>query len=403
MDIIHELTNEAFPDIIRWRRQIHANPELTGEEEQTAAYVAETLRGIGLEPRTGIGGHGITALISGNRPGKCIGLRADMDALPIREETGLPFASCRNGVMHACGHDCHTAMLLGAAKVFQRLDGDFPGSVKLLFQPAEEDPARSGAKAMIQDGVLENPHVDAVIGQHMEPALPTGSFLAFTGASTAGSDRFFIEIRGKNAHGSAPDAGTDAIVIASQVISALQCIISREVSPLKNSVLTIGKIHGGERYNVIASTVMMEGTCRNTDPSVRDGMAERMERVIRGVTESMGGSYSFQYIRGYSPVFNDLSMTELLFSVVEKELDGAKAVRPTTPKMVGEDFSHYSEKTPAVLWWLGCRKPDAPASCAGLHSGKFDPDERALAAGAECMVKTALRYLHTDSAESCGS
>lgn len=233
------------------RRYLHQHPELSHQEVNTAAYIAAQLREMGLSPRTGVGGNGVVAVIEGKAPGKCVALRADFDALPIVEATGLPFSSENEGVCHACGHDMHTAGLLGAARVLCDLRSEFSGCVKLVFQPAEEDVLDSGAVKMIEDGVLENPKVDAMFGQHIWPYYPVGKVAIRDGAMMASSDRFHITIRGKASHGSAPESGIDAIAAAAQVISALQTIVSRRVSPLDSAVVTIGTIHGGARYNVI--------------------------------------------------------------------------------------------------------------------------------------------------------
>ncbi len=294
---VHEVINQYWDKVKEHREWFHRHPELSHEEAGTAAYIAKVLKEIGLEPKTNIGGYGVTALIKGRGPGKCVGLRADFDALPVTECTGLPYASENPGVMHACGHDTHAAMLLGAAYVMNELKDEFDGCVKLIFQPAEEDAAACGSKAMIEDGVLEHPHVDAVFGQHVWPTMDVGKIGIRNGAMMASSDRFFITIHGKNAHGSQPDAGIDAIVIASQVVTALQSIVSRNVGPLDSAVVTIGVMRGGTRYNIIADTVELEGTCRNLNPEVRNKMPERIENIVKGVTEGMGGAYDFRYLR----------------------------------------------------------------------------------------------------------
>ena len=302
---ISALVEKYWDKVKEHRYYMHTHPELSHYEKNTAAYIAETLKKMGLSPKENIGGYGVTAVIEGKGEGKCVGLRADFDALPITECTGVPFASENPGVMHACGHDAHAAMLLGAAYVLNEIRDEFAGKVKLVFQPSEEDAAGSGAKAMIADGCLEDPHVDAMFGQHVWPNLPYGKVGVRNGAMMASSDRFFITIKGKNSHGSAPENGIDAIVIAAQVISALQTIVSRNVGPLDSAVVTIGTIHGGNRYNVIADEVKMEGTCRNLNPVIRNTMPDRIGNIVRGVSESMGGSCDFKYMKCYSPTVND--------------------------------------------------------------------------------------------------
>ena len=391
MSDVREVINKYWDKVKEHREWFHRHPELSHEEKETAAYIAKTLREIGLEPKENIGGYGVSAVIQGRGPGKCVGLRADFDALPITECTGLPYTSENPGVMHGCGHDTHAAMLLGAAYVLNELKDEFDGCVKLVFQPAEEDAAACGSKAMIEDGVLENPHVDVMFGQHVWPPLDTGKIGIRNGAMMASSDRFFITIHGKNSHGSAPEAGIDAIVIAAQVISALQSIVSRNVGPLDSAVVTIGLMKGGTRYNIIADTVEMEGTCRNLNPEIRNKMPERMENIIKGVSEGMGGSYDFKYLRCYSPTVNDPNQFELVRDVIREVGGDEMLVIPENSALGGEDFSFYTEKVPCAFWWLGCHEAGKPYY--PIHSGGFYADEKALPYGMEVMVKSALKFL----------
>ena len=369
---------------------LHAHPELSGQEAQTAAYVAQQLRGMGLEPQEGVGGHGVVALIQGGKPGKCLALRADMDALPITEQTGVPFASQNPGVMHACGHDAHTAMLLGTAHVLTQLKDELCGCVKLIFQPSEETSDNSGAKRMIAIGVLENPHVDAIIGQHVNPNRSTGTITTLDGAVSAASDRFFITIKGRSCHASKPSDGIDAIVAGAQVITALQTIVARNVNPLDSCVITIGKVSGGTRYNVVADTFEMEGTCRNLNPEVRDSMPQRMERVIRGITEAMGAEYEFRYVRGYSPTVNDSAMVQLVCDTAVR-LRGKGSVAAPMLSLGGEDFSFFAEKVPAAFYRTGCYKEGTTRY--PIHNEHFLPDEPTLYHGASVMIASTLRFL----------
>ena len=390
MKDVKTLINSYLDKIVSYRRHIHENPELSHEETQTAAFIAETLKGMGLEPKMGVGGNGVVALINGAKPGKCVGLRADFDALPIQEVTGLPFASKNDGVSHSCGHDMHTAMLLGAAHVLNDLKDEFAGCVKLVFQPAEEDVLNCGAAPMIADGVLENPKVDAMIGQHVWPQYPVGSAAIRNGAMMASSDRFHITVNGKSSHGSAPEDGVDAIVIAANVINALQTIVSRKVSPRDAAVVTVGTIHGGNRYNVIANQVKLEGTCRNLNPAVRNKMPERITQIACGVAEAMGGSCEVEYFKGYSPTVNNPEMFEMTYEVM-KEVVGDKAVVPEMSALGGEDFSFYCEKVPCAFFWLGVQTPEK--DFYPIHNGGFDPDENAIPIGIEIAVKSALKFL----------
>lgn len=390
MKDVKALIDSYLEKIISYRRHIHENPELSHEEKETAAFIAKTLREIGLEPTTGVGGNGVTAVINGKGPGKCIGIRADFDALPIQEVTGLPFASKNAGVSHSCGHDVHTAMLLGAAHVLSELKDEFSGCVKLIFQPAEEDVLNCGAAPMIAAGALENPHVDAMIGQHVWPRYNVGTAAVRNGAMMASSDRFHITVNGKSSHGSAPEEGVDAIVIASQVITALQTIVSRKVSPRDSAVVSIGTIHGGDRYNVIANKVKLEGTCRNLNPAVRNLMPERITQIAKGVAEAMGGSCEVEYFKGYSPTVNDPAMFELVHGVM-KEVVGDNAIVPEMSALGGEDFSYYCEKVPCAFFWLGVSDPEKESF--PIHNGAFSPDERAIPIGIEIAVRSALKFL----------
>lgn len=391
MSDVKELIRKYEAKVNEHREWMHRHPELSHEEKETAAYIAKTLREIGLEPQENVGGYGVVALIQGKGPGKCVGLRADFDALPVTEVTGLPFASENPGVMHACGHDAHAAMLLGAAYVLNEMKDEFNGTVKLVFQPSEEDAAGPGARAMIADGLLENPHVDAMFGQHVWPTYPSGKVAIRNGAMMASSDRFFITIKGKNSHGSQPENGIDAIVIAAQVVSALQSIVSRNVGPLDSAVVTIGTIQGGSRYNVIADTVEMQGTCRNLNPAVRNKMPERIENIVKGVSEAMGGSYEFKYLRCYSPLVNDPGKFELVRSVIEEVVGPENTVIPENSALGGEDFSFYCEKVPSCFFWLGVH--DESRQRFPIHNGGFYPETSAFPIGMEVMVKSALKFL----------
>lgn len=390
MKDIKAVINTYLDKIVSYRRHIHENPELSHEESETAAFIANTLREMGLEPKTGVGGNGVTAVINGKGTGKCIGLRADFDALPIQEVTGLPFASKNPGVSHSCGHDMHTAMLLGAAHVLLEMKDEFNGCVKLIFQPAEEDVLNCGAAPMIADGALENPHVDAMIGQHVWPQFPVGYAAVRNGAMMASSDRFHITVNGKSSHGSAPEEGVDAIVIAAQIITALQTIVSRKVSPRDAAVVSIGTIHGGDRYNVIANRVKLEGTCRNLNPAVRNLMPERITNIAKGVAEAMGGSCEVEYFKGYSPTVNDPAMFELVHGVMQKVI-GDKTVVPEMSALGGEDFSFYCEKIPCAFFWLGVQTPGK--EFYPIHNGGFSPDENAIPVGIEIAVRSALEFL----------
>ena len=275
--------------------------------------------------------------------------------------------------------------------MLNELKDTFPGTVKLVFQPSEENSADSGAKKMIAEGVLEDPKVDLIIGQHVSPTVTVGKIALRNGAMSAASDRFFITIRGKSSHGSEPENSVDAVVIACQVVGVLQSIVSRNVSPLDGAVITVGKISGGDRYNIIAEEVTLEGTCRNLNPAVRDAMPERMERIIKGVAEGMGGGYEFRYVRGYSPTINCEAGFRLICDTVRETLGEEALEIPKSPSLGGEDFSFFGEKVPAVYYRLGCRDGNKPF--LPLHNSAFLPEWEALPVGVEVMAEAALRFL----------
>ena len=388
VDLLIEKYKETVLKHYYW---LHQHPELSGEEKETAAYIAAALREMGLEPTENVGGYGVTAVIEGKGEGKCVGLRADFDALPIQENTGLPYASLNPGVMHACGHDSHAAMLLGAAYVLKEMKDEFNGRVKLLFQPSEENSADCGAKSMIADGALESPKVDAVIAQHVVGSRDVGEVATRPGALTAASDRFFITIDGTACHASSPHKGVDALLVGAHVATALQSIVARNVAPLKSAVLTIGKMSAGDRYNVLAGRCEMEGTCRNLDPAVRDMMESRMESIIKGVCEGMGAGYTFKYIRGYSPILNDVKMYQL-WEDTSKELQGEEHVkRMENAGLGGEDFSFFAEQVPGIYYWLGSRTPGGKS--LPVHNEHYCPDTDCFAVGERVMVNMALKYL----------
>lgn len=419
---VAELVRKYTDTMLAYRKEMHMHPELSHEEKETAAYIAARLKEMGLEPKTGVGGYGVTAVIEGTAPApagaaaesavgaasgpvsaelaaaaankpKCVGLRADIDALPIMEETGLSFASQNPGVMHACGHDTHAAMLLGAAHVLLDMRDAFCGKVKLVFQPAEEDAADCGAKKMIADGALEDPHVDAMFAQHVAPDFPTGTIICGPSAMSASSDRIYITVRGKKSHGSRPEDGVDAIVIAAQIISTMQSIVARVVGPHDCTVLTIGTIKGGSRYNVIADEVVMEGTCRNLNPAVRDKVEEKLRHIVTGVAESMGGYAEFKYLRCYSPTLNDPAKFEIVKEVTADVIGPDALYVPKQANLGGEDFSFFAEKVPSAYYQLGTTAPGKPYY--PVHHGKMVPDEKALSIGMEVMVNCALKFLNS--------
>lgn len=396
-ELIKKLVKENANQVIEYRRTIHRRPELAGSEKETAAFVAKTLAGFGIEDiRTNIGGYGVVALIHGKGEGKCVGLRADMDALPIEEATGLPFSSEVPGISHMCGHDCHTAMLLGAAKVLNELRDTFPGTVKLVFQPAEEEPKKSGGRGMVAAGVLEDPKVDFMFAQHMDPDYETGTIGVKEGALSAASDRFYIHLKGKGCHGGFPQDGIDAVLMGAETVVALQSIVARQVSPMENAVVTTGIFQSGTKSNVVAETAYLEGTCRTVDPAVRDLLEERIEKTVRGVAEMNGGTYSYEYFRGYPSVINTQSAVEYL-----TEACSALKVPVITlkrPRMGGEDFAYFAEKVPSAMYRLGCTDPQKGGEIFKAHNAHFAPDESSLLFGTLILTQTAITVLEQHTA-----
>ena len=385
--------------VIAWRRDIHSHPELSQHEERTAGLVANVLEGLGLEVTRNVGGYGVVGLLRGNSAAtdcvmKTVALRADMDALPMNEETGLPYASENAGVMHACGHDTHTSMLLGAACVLSEMRDSLRGNVKFIFQPAEELNPTGGAPGMIRDGVLENPNVDALFALHVWPLYETGKVAVRSGSCMAASDRIFITIKGRTAHGSRPDQGNDAIVAAANVITGLQGIVSRMVSPLDPAVITIGTIHGGYRYNVIPDCVKLEGTVRTLNPETQSRMPELITRTANGIAEAMGCSCEVEYVKGYPPLVNDAGLADIAVGAVRKIYGDDAVIIADQPELGAEDFAFFARERPAFMAWLGCRPCNVDVkNAAMLHNTKFCPDENCFGYGIDYLVQSALDYL----------
>lgn len=378
---------ETIKRVIAWRRQLHANPELSFNEVETSRFVEDTLKAIGgLEIRKPTATSVVARLVTG-RPGPALAMRADMDALPITEATGLPFASTNAGVMHACGHDGHTAMLLGAARELVARRDQLHGEIRFLFQHAEET-FPGGAEEMISLGVMDG--VTRVIGAHLWAELPVGQVGVPSGAVTAAPDTFWITIRGKGGHAAIPQQTVDPIAIGAQVVTNLQHLVARGVDPLDSAVVSVTQFHAGTTHNVIPETAELNGTVRTLAAAVRTEIAARMERVIRGVTEAHGATYEFTYERGYRSVVNDAAVTTEMVQVV-RDVCGAAAVVPMRPVMVGEDFSAFQQKAPGTFFFVGAARP-VDGAVHPHHHPKFDVDERAFENGVRILVEAAMRY-----------
>lgn len=377
---------EAQADwIIEKRRQLHRIPEKGFAEFKTQKVITDTLDELGIPyttERTWVIG-----LIEGALPGDVVGLRADIDALPIEEPEGCPFRSEHPGMMHACGHDAHTAILLGAAKVLMSIRDRLPGKVKLLFQPAEE--SVGGAKPMVEAGAMDNPHVDRVYGLHVMPNLPLGTIETRVGTLNASTDSVRITIHGVAGHGAYPERSTDAIVCAAQVISALQTVVSRNLSPLSSAVLTFGVIEGGTAQNIICDKVTLRGTLRTANSEIRAMMKRRIEEVTEGVAKAMGCRAEVNVKAGYAALVNDAQEAMRIRRVAGRLFGEENAVEKPEPSMGGEDFSFFSDCAPGAFFHVGCSAPEKmPAP--PLHSKDFAPDERCLTIGALMHVALVM-------------
>ena len=386
--------DEIFPGVVADRRHLHQHPELGFEENETSKFVIERLQALGVEDiRTGIAVTGVTALIHGTKPGvgKVVLLRADMDALPIVEENEVEYVSQNRGAMHACGHDAHTAMLLGVARVLLANRDIFAGTVRLLFQPSEEF-GTGGALPMIEQGVLEDPHVDAVFGQHVSSGDPTGEIHIAPGPGGAAADSFKITVQGKGGHGASPHDAVDPIIIATNIISALQTIVSRNVDPTKQTVVSVCNIHSGFADNVIPDTCELGGTVRTFDPELRDLAQERLTTIAEKVAASFGGKATVQYSRGYPAMINDEGMAELVRQAAI-EVVGEDLVKKGEPGMGAEDFAYFLENRPGAFWNIGTRNEERGIVWPHHHP-RFDVDEEGMVNGIATMVNVALTYLN---------
>ncbi len=385
MTALAQCPADLVADVIAVRRDLHRHPELGFEERRTAALVATRLREFEYEVAEGIGITGVVGMLRGTRPGKTVMLRADMDALPIEEENDAGYASQTRGKMHACGHDGHVAMLLGAAALIARRRDELAGTIVLCFQPAEE--GRGGAQAMIDAGVLERFGVERAYGLHLASAFPTGIVGLREGSFYASSDSIEITIEGAGGHGAAPHLSVDPVYVAGAFIVAVQQIVARQIDPLAPAVVTIGAVHAGTTHNVIPSRATLLGTVRAFDDDVRAAMAARIERVLRGVCESSGATYAFEYLRRYPVTSNDAEQTRYVRALAAAEIGATRVIE--APKLMGaEDFSLFAERVPACFYSIGCN--GGPASAFPHHHAKFDIDERALETGVRMMTALAL-------------
>ncbi|MBP3039867.1 amidohydrolase [Bacillaceae bacterium Marseille-Q3522] len=378
-------------EIISWRRDFHQHPELGFEEERTAQIVANHLKSLGLEVQTGVGKTGVTGLLRGKQDGPTIALRADMDALPIQDQKTTEYCSKVTGKSHACGHDAHTSILMGTAKLLSKTVLIEKGNIKFIFQPAEE--GIGGAKSMIEARVLGKPKGDAIAGLHVNNGTPTGNISLVRGAGCAAADTIRIKIIGKAGHAAYPHRTIDPISISGEIISALQQIASRQVDPLDSVVVTIGKIEGGTATNIIAPDVTMIGTVRTLNPALREEMPERIEKLVKGITEGFGASYKFHYRMGAPSILNDDALVDLMQETADNVL-GENHYKLVQPSMGGEDFSYYTHLVPGVFFRLGTGNKEKGIVHGGHHP-LFDIDEEALPIGAALLSAFAIQFTRT--------
>ncbi|MBR1136319.1 MULTISPECIES: M20 aminoacylase family protein [Bradyrhizobium] len=387
MPIVNRVA-DLQPDIQAWRRDIHSHPELLYEVHRTAAFVADRLREFGCdEVVTGLGKTGVVGVIKGRKPGngevKVLGLRADMDALPIEEATGLPYASKTPGLMHACGHDGHTAMLLGAARYLAETR-NFAGEVAVIFQPAEE--GGGGADAMIKDGLIERFKIDQVYGMHNGPGLPVGAFAIRQGPLMASTDSVDITIEGHGGHAAKPHNCIDSLMVGAQLVTALQQIVARNVDPLEAAVLSICEFHAGNARNVIPQSAVLRGTVRTLTPKVRELMEKRVREVVIGVAQMTGAKIDLSYTRGYPVVVNHAEQTEIAIRAA-KEVAGDANVHEMPPMMGGEDFAYMLEARPGAFIFVG------NGDSAGLHHPAYNFNDEAIVYGTSFFIKVVENTL----------
>jgi amidohydrolase len=388
---IKDLSSEYFEEVRRIRHHLHANPELSTEEKETAVYICGKLDEYGIPYKRGIAGNGIVALVKGNdSSGWNIALRADMDALPISEENEAEYKSKREGIMHACGHDVHMAVLLGTAKILQKIRSDFRGSVKLIFQPSEET-YPGGAIGMIRENVLHDPETRHVVALHVINTLDAGTVGMKAGAYMASTDEVFLTVKGKGGHAATPDQVVDPILIASHILVALQQIVSRKANPVMPTVVSFGKIRGEGRTNIIPEEVTVEGTVRTYDESWRKKIHDTIRMMSASIAESMGGTCEVRIAHGYPFLKNDPDLTSKLHAYSTEYL-GEKNVTELVPRMTAEDFSYFAEEVPSCLFRLGVRN-EKNGIVANLHSSTFDVDESCMETGTGTMAFLAVRLL----------
>ncbi|MBN2731536.1 MAG: amidohydrolase [Balneolaceae bacterium] len=402
---INQQTEEIFDQVVEWRRHFHKNPELSNREDQTAAYIADYLKKLGMEVETGIAHTGVVGVLKGGKPGPVVGLRADIDALPVKERTDVPFKSTKTttylgkevGVMHACGHDTHIAMLMGTAKILSDMKEQLPGTVKFIFQPAEEGAPpgeEGGAELMVEEGVLENPDVDVIFGQHINSQTPVGTIRYRPRGTMAASDRFVITVKGKQTHGSTPWTGVDPIVTSAKIIEGLQTIISRKTELTKAAaVISVGKIQAGVRNNIIPEEAEMIGTIRTLDTGMQEKIHNDIRHVATTIGESMGAEVEVDIQKGYPVTYNDPELTEAMVPTLQ-QIAGSDHVILSDAITGAEDFSFFQKKVPGFYFFTGGMPKDMePSEAAPHHTPDFYIEEEGMKLGVKALSTLAVDYM----------
>ncbi|AVI51616.1 amidohydrolase [Pukyongia salina] len=404
-DVLTDIEN-IEEQVIEWRRYFHQNPELSNREFKTAEKIEQHLRSLGLEVQTGIAKTGVVGILKGNQPGKVVALRADIDALPVTERNDLPFKSevkssfleTETGVMHACGHDTHIAILMGVAEVLSSHKDKIKGTIKFIFQPAEEGPPpgeEGGAKLMIKEGVLKNPDVDVIFGLHINSGTPVGTIKYKSGGTMAAVERFVVTVKGKQTHGSAPWSGVDPILISAKIIDGFQTIISREAPLVEEAaVITVGKISSGVRFNIIPESAEMIGTVRTLDPKMRELIMRRMNEMARDIAKAYGGEASIEWQNNTVVTYNDPELTSQMLPTLQ-EIAGTENVITMNATTGGEDFSYFQEIVPGFYFFLGGMTP-GNTSYYPHHTPDFLIDDSGLLLGVKAMTQLSLDYLNAN-------
>ncbi|WP_018662355.1 M20 family metallopeptidase [Heyndrickxia acidiproducens] len=387
LEDLHKKLNEFYPEMVEIRRYLHQHPELSFKEVETARYIADFYKNLGVDVREHVGGGGVIARVKGAKPGKTIALRADFDALPIQEENEAPYQSLVPGVMHACGHDGHTATLLILAKAIHELKDELEGEYVFIHQHAEEF-APGGAKAMIEDGCLEG--VDVIFGTHLWAPAPIGHIQYRKGPIMAAADRFVVKIQGHGGHGAQPHVTKDALVTGAQLVTNLQQVVSRRVNPVRSAVVTVGTFESGDAFNVIADTATISGTVRTFDEDVRNSVEKEIERIVKGTCLAADCTYEYEFFRGYPPVVNHDAETEFLVACA-KQVEEATAVEAVDPLMIGEDFAYYLQHVRGAFFLTGA-DPGTADPAFPHHHPRFDINEKAMLIAAKTLGTAALQY-----------